>query len=138
MVQVDDSPQPPPGRKPAAILSMLTIHAGRRVSVDALADVLWGDEVTTGATSTLESHVWRLRRQLEPGRQRREPSKVLISDAQGYRLLLGPDEIDSNQLERMVDDARGILAAGRGDSALELVDAALRLWRGRPYAPFSD
>ncbi|RBY78684.1 hypothetical protein DQ238_11440 [Geodermatophilus sp. TF02-6] len=127
-----------PGRKAGAILAVLTIHQGRRVSSSTLIDALWGDQVTAGTTSTLESHVWRLRQLLEPRRGRREPSKMLINDAGGYRLLVSPDQIDSAQLERMVDNARGRLAAGAADIAIELVDTALELWRGRPYTPFSD
>lgn len=137
-IEVAGAPDASPGKKPAAILALLTIHHGRRVSSDTLLDALWGDQVTAGKMSTLESHVLRLRQQLEPGRGRREASKVIINDAGGYRLLVSRDQIDSAQLERMVDDARSRLAAGAPEAAIELVDTALELWRGRPYSPFSD
>ncbi len=127
--------EPVAGRKPAAVLALLTIHAGRRVPADALIDALWGDEATAGATSTLQSHVWRLRRQLEP---RPDSPESLIGDAGGYRLLVTPDQVDSSQLERLIADARGHLAAGDAAIALQFLDTALGLWRGRPYAPFSD
>lgn len=127
-----------PGKKPAAILALLTIHLGRRVASDTLIDALWGDQVTAGKMSTLESHVMRLRQQLEPGRGHRETPKLLINDAGGYRLLVSRDQIDSAQSERMVDDARSRLAGGAPGATIDLVDTAVELWRGRPYSPFSD
>ncbi len=49
----------------------------------------WGDRVSAGAASTLESHVWRLRQLLEPARGRLRAPTILISDAEGYRLIAG-------------------------------------------------
>lgn len=38
----------------------------------------------------------------------------------------------------MVDDGRGLLAGRRPSLALELLEGAAALWRGRPYPPLSD
>ncbi|WP_419817840.1 BTAD domain-containing putative transcriptional regulator [Glaciibacter flavus] len=135
VIASSDREDPVIGRKPAAVLALLAMNAGRRVSVDALVDALWGDQATQGAMSTLQSHVWRLRGQLES--QHGSPVSV-ISDTGGYRLLATPDQVDSSQLERLVADARASLTAGDANNALRLTDAGLGLWRGRPYEPFSD
>jgi hypothetical protein len=39
--------------------------------------------------------VFRLRQLLEPGRTRRQAPTVLVSDAGGYRLVVGPRGVDS-------------------------------------------
>ena len=71
-VTVDADERPVAGVRATAMLALLTINANRRVSVDALMDAAWGERVGTGAASSLETHVWRLRQLLEPGRARRE------------------------------------------------------------------
>ncbi|HEV7653511.1 MAG TPA: BTAD domain-containing putative transcriptional regulator [Mycobacteriales bacterium] len=138
VVELDGREIPPGGKKPAAILALLLINANRRVSVDALMEAMWGDRGGPGNPSTLDSHIWRVRRLLEPGRGPHEAPRILINDVAGYRLLVSPDQIDSARFERMVDDARGRLAGRRPSLALELLEAAAALWRGRPYTPLSD
>src|ERR1700742_2522620 len=94
-IEVDGQEKAPGGKRPAAILAMLLIHANRRVSVDAVVDAVWGERASAGSPSTLESHVWRLRRLLEPDRQAREQSAVLVNQAGGYRLLVSAEQVDS-------------------------------------------
>src|SRR4028118_53268 len=60
------------GPKPAVLLAMLLIHRNRRVSAGALMDALWGADAGKRNKATLESHVWRLRKGLEPGRRHGE------------------------------------------------------------------
>jgi predicted ATPase/DNA-binding SARP family transcriptional activator len=138
LIEVDEREHPPGGNKPAAILAILTINANRRVSVEVILDAVWGDQATEDKTSTLGSHVWRLRRVLEPGRSPGERPRVLINDAAGYRLLLGADELDSARFERLASEGRDLLDADRPARALQRLDEALALWRGRPYTPLSD
>lgn len=78
-VEVDNEQVQVPGHL-AAALQTLVMHRGQRVSVDLLIDALWGDTATDRATNTLETHIWRLRRILEPHRTRGQPASVLISD----------------------------------------------------------
>ena len=49
-------------------LALLLIHAGQAVSTDALAEAMWGDQGRARSATTLDSHVWRLRKLLEPER----------------------------------------------------------------------
>ena len=54
-------------KKPAALLAALAIEVNRRVPVETLMFAAWGEH-STASPSTLESHIWRLRRVLEPAR----------------------------------------------------------------------
>ena len=60
----DDGPIQVRGRKEEALLALLVVNAGTTVSVDAIADELWGDRPPPTAIKTLRSHVSRLRRKL--------------------------------------------------------------------------
>jgi DNA-binding SARP family transcriptional activator len=128
----------PNGPRPTTLLALLTLNANRRVPVDAMIDALWGEGPTSGRVSTLESHISRLRRLLEPGRARGVTPDLLVNDAGGYRLLVDLDDLDSTIFERFADEGRDALATGRADRAVRRFDAALVLWRGRPFAPCSD
>ncbi|MGX7681773.1 BTAD domain-containing putative transcriptional regulator [Jatrophihabitans sp. DSM 45814] len=137
LVQNGDDQSTPGGKKPAAILAALLVDVNHRVSVETLMYAAWGERATA-SPSTLESHIWRLRRVLEPARDAGQQPTVLVNDSGGYRLLLGPDQLDSVRYQQLADDARDLLAAGRPARALDRLDAASALWRGRPYSPMSD
>ena len=123
------------GAKQEALLSMLVMRANERVPLAELVAAAWGYEADV-SSSTIENHVWRLRRLLEPGRGPAGAS-VLISDRGGYRLILAEDESDSARFERLADRASALLEAGDPAGAREGYDAAMRLWRGTPYVPIA-
>jgi len=80
-------------------------------------------------------HVSRLRRALaaghpDPGGER------LVTAAGGYLLRIAPDELDVQQCERLIDEGRSLLAAGRRDQALAALSGAVELWRGDVLADF--
>ena len=137
-VAVDAQDRPLRGTKAAAILALLVINANHRVSVDALMEAAWGEHVTAGSASTLESHIWGLRRLLEPRRGRREAPSVLVNEANGYRLVAARHSVDSLSFLEMAGEVADLSAAGRFTEAVEQADRALGLWRGRPYTPFTD
>ena len=137
-IAVDAEERPVSGVRATAMLALLTIHVNRRVSTDALMDAAWGERVTAGAASTLESHIWRLRRLLEPGRAHRQPPTVLVSDTGGYRLTAGTRSVDSLLFEELAAEVGDLLAAGHPAEAVIRADAALALWRERPYGPLGE
>jgi predicted ATPase len=138
VVERDGAPLPLGGPRLTAALALLLIHAGHRVGVDALTGAMWGQDASSRAPSTLESHVWRLRKVLEPARGRGEPSAVLPHDVDGYRLLATTDQVDSLRFARLAGEAVHLLADNRAERALRYTDEALSLWRGRPYTPVAD
>ncbi len=127
------------GARLESALALLLIHGGHTVGVDALCEAMWGERGVDRSVSTLDSHVWRLRRVLEPGRARGAASKVLVRDPGGYRLVLaGDDATDSGRFVRLATAAADRLAAGDAAGALQQASRAAALWRGRPYGVAAD
>jgi len=110
------------GAKRRALLVMLALRANRPVSVERLAVALWGEDAPPGARKAVHVSVSRLRRALgEDG--------VLQTTPAGYRLVLGPDDLDAVRFERAVAAGRQALAAGEPERAAALLRGALGLWR---------
>ncbi|WP_080793639.1 BTAD domain-containing putative transcriptional regulator [Corynebacterium pacaense] len=125
------------GKRPQAVLAVLLSRLNERVSVEALMEAVWGESAARGSQSTLESHIWRLRQLLEPGRDRTTPPTVLVTEPGGYRLVLAAEQADSL---RFVSLAESSLALLRSDPvrALRQSTEALELWRGTPLGDAAD
>ena len=67
----------------AAVLGPLSNRVGELVTPDGLVEAVWGEDVPARAGQLLESLIWRLRKQLEPGRAARAEAAVLRRDPQG-------------------------------------------------------
>src|SRR4051794_10853896 len=118
------------GAKQRAVLAVLLLHANEPVSAERLALALWGVDAGARAVQTVQVHVSRLRKALpDPG--------VLVTTTGGYRLAVGPDEVDMDVFERRLAVGREALAAGRMERAADLVGEALALWRGTPLTEFA-
>ena len=115
-----DDPIALSSRAQRALLAGLTHARGRTVATPELIALVWGDQPPPSAHTTLKSHVSRLRRTLG--------QDVVVSRPPGYALTLPLERLDVHRFER------GVLAAG----SVGEVDAALALWRGRPYGEFAD
>lgn len=137
-VERDDQPVPLVGARLVGALTLLLVQAGHVVSADALAAAMWGEDSGPRSSSTLDSHVWRLRNALEPGRARGEPATVLLREPGGYRLVAAPEQVDSLRFAVLADDALRLLSDGQPDRALRRCAEALQLWRGRPFAAVAD
>ena len=135
--------------KQRALVTALALSRGWPVSVDAIVDLLWGEQPPPGVTATLQAYVSQLRRVLEPERQRRAPATVLVTVAPGYALRVPDEAVDAALFEQAVTTQHHRLRplAGRDRAALtvaELDDACARLdealgrWRGTPYAELGD
>jgi DNA-binding SARP family transcriptional activator/tetratricopeptide (TPR) repeat protein len=111
------------------LLAALLLSAGRVVSVDALAEMLWEEQLPAGARGALHSAVQRLRSTLGP------PGSGLVDTRPpGYLIQIGDGEFDVRQFAALA--ARGHAAAGAGlwAQASGLLREALGLWRGEPLA----
>ena len=131
-----------------ALLSVLAMHAGRRVATETIIRTLWGETPPAGAASTLQGYVADLRRVLEPHRAPREPARVLVTVPSGYALHVAPEAVDATRLAgavqraatellilddplmpRLAPSARSTVAAVVDD-----LDDALAQWRGEPLS----
>jgi DNA-binding SARP family transcriptional activator len=122
------------GRRLVAALTLLLAHVDRVVSPDALAEAMWGARTGSRSSSTLDSHVWRLRNLVEPARSRGEPASVLLREPTGYRLVVATDQVDSLWFAVLADETLGLLTDGQAERAVRRAEEALALWRGRPFA----
>ncbi|MET0458319.1 MAG: BTAD domain-containing putative transcriptional regulator, partial [Ilumatobacteraceae bacterium] len=115
------------GPRQRRLLAALVRAEGRVVSTGQLADAVWGDVASPppAAERTLQSYVSRLRTVLGVGH--------VIGAPGGYRLEVAELTVDAERFGALIDEA----AAAPPASALGLLDEALALWRGPPYAEFA-
>jgi DNA-binding SARP family transcriptional activator/tetratricopeptide (TPR) repeat protein len=120
-VTIDRQPTALPAAKHRIVLATLLLSANRPVSVDELAERLWGEEPPASAKATLQGYVLRLRRTLtaagvDPVRTR----------PPGYLIEVGPAELDLDRFKALVAEAESAPAAVAADRLREALD----LWRG--------
>jgi predicted ATPase/DNA-binding SARP family transcriptional activator len=116
------------GPKVRVLLAVLAAQHGRVLSTDRLCDALWGDDPPGSPVTTLQSHLSRLRRTIEP-------EATVTARPPGYAFD-GPDRVvDADRFEALaalaesVDDP-AVAAATFGE--------ALSLWRGAAYEEYVD
>ena len=135
-VEVRVPDRPPVALPPAvrALLARLAMSPGRVVSVDALTDALWGEDLPGDAGNALQIRVSKLRRALAAAGA---PGDLLLTRAPGYRLAVDADAVDAQRFERLLATPGGRPAPTRA-AALALLDEALALWRGQALADVGD
>ncbi|WP_412537885.1 AfsR/SARP family transcriptional regulator [Longispora sp. K20-0274] len=126
------------GPRPRAVLARLLIGGGAVVGEDRIIEDVWHGAPPRRPRPALHTCVADLRRALEPGRSPRRPPRVLVRRGTGYALLAGGGTVDAVRFVEAARSGMAALAGGRPDLALELLDAALRLWRGAAYADLAD
>jgi predicted ATPase/DNA-binding SARP family transcriptional activator/Tfp pilus assembly protein PilF len=114
------------GRKPRTLLAALLLRANELVSAGRLIDVLWGEQPPDTAPAALQVHVSHLRKALGHNR--------IATQAPGYLLRVGTDELDLHRFERLLEEARELAPSAAGERLRE----ALSLWRGRALADFEQ
>lgn len=123
------------GPKPRALVGLLLAADGRTVGVEKIIDQLWGEAPPPKVLGALQGYVSKLRRQLEPERDPRAASHVLVTRPSGYALVVPPGTTDVAVFE----DAFVAAQAHPDPAAAEtrLVDG-LAQWRGPAYAGLHD
>ena len=121
-----------------ALFSLLAINAPRVVSVDRLIDQLWGDQPPGAAAATLQAYISQLRKILEPDRQPRSPSTVLVTIDPGYALRVDPQDVDLFRFAELCRRGHDALAAGDIEQADAVLSEAMTVCRGNALAEFAD
>jgi DNA-binding SARP family transcriptional activator/tetratricopeptide (TPR) repeat protein len=129
MVRCDGATMPVPQGKQRALLAALLLDAGRVISVDELAEVLWGDCPPPSARATIQNHVMRLRKSLAPAADCR-----IGTQPRGYLMRVDAGELDVSEFEACLDAARAATRGGAWETAAAKARAGLSLWRGEALA----
>ena len=124
--------------KQRAVLAVLLLDAGRVVSLDRLVEEVWGRESPPQAVASVQAYVSHLRRLLEPQRAPGAPPTVIVNQAPGYRVVVGPEDLDAARFETLAQAGHDLLQGDDPARAAETLEQALRLWRGPVLADLGD
>jgi DNA-binding SARP family transcriptional activator/Flp pilus assembly protein TadD len=111
------------------VLAALAVDAGRLVPADRLVGQVWGVDTPRRGRATLHSHISRLRKALAG-------ALTIRYRSDGYTLEVDQPEqaVDLLRFRALCDQAR---AAGEDPRTVDLLTAALALWRGEPLSGLS-
>lgn len=115
--------------KQRAVLAALLLKPGRAVSLDELAETLWGPDPPPSARVTIQNYVMRLRKALGDG-----GSPRISTLSSGYAIQVEPGELDITRFEDLLGAATSAAREGRWQDAAERARSAVSLWRGDPLA----
>lgn len=110
------------------MLAILLLDANRVVSIDRLAEELYGDERPTSAVTQIHGHVSHLRKLLGTG------ESLLETRAPGYVIRPTANQLDLNRFEHRAQEAAAAEARGDLEVAATHLEDALGLWRGGALA----
>jgi DNA-binding SARP family transcriptional activator/tetratricopeptide (TPR) repeat protein len=117
------------GGLPRRVLLALASRSGRPVTDEELVDWLWVDDPPASALQSVRNAVARLRRTMGADAVERGP--------RGYRLGEGWTT-DAQRFDHLVAEARRHLDDGEPAEAVETLDRARSLVRGRPLDEVAD
>ncbi|SDW27523.1 DNA-binding transcriptional activator of the SARP family [Amycolatopsis xylanica] len=118
--------------KEREILAALLVQPNRRVSVDLLADWVWGDQGQEphNPASTFRTHTGRIR---SAWRDAGLPGELRTEDG-SYVLAVDRGAIDYFAFADLVGQARTHSARGEHAEALAVITSAIGLWTEQPLA----
>jgi DNA-binding SARP family transcriptional activator len=122
-------------RKVETLLAVLLASADRVVSIDSLAEEIWGEGRPRRAMAGIHVYVSQIRKFL--AREGR-PDNPLVTRPPGYYLSLGSDELDYRLFQDLVVKGRGQVRDGLDAEAVNTFDFALSLWRGPALGDICD
>src|SRR5690242_12144012 len=115
--------------KQRALLAALLLNPGRAVSLDHLAETLWGPDPPPSARVTIQNYVMRLRKALGAA-----GSSRITTLPSGYAIRAEPGELDVTRFEELLSAATAAAREGRWQDAAARAHSAIALWRGDPLA----
>jgi len=122
----------PTAPKLRQVLAFLLLRRNGLVQTGEFIDELWGEDPPRSAMSTLQTYVYKLRRQLfeRPG----DGDERLMTKPSGYILRIGGNDLDLGRFEARAEEGYLALESGEPQRAAMLLSSALSLWRGPALA----
>src|ERR1700754_921081 len=123
----------PTAGKPRQLLAMLAINAGKVVRTSTLMEELWDTRMPRSATSTLQTYVLHVRKQIRQALSADEEDvsrELLATTHTGYVLQVEPESVDAVRYTALSAAGRTAGHSGDYEAADRLLAAALDLWRG--------
>ncbi|WP_255285522.1 AfsR/SARP family transcriptional regulator [Nocardia pseudobrasiliensis] len=121
----------PSAPKLRTVLGTLIMHSGQVVPASSLMSELWGDEPPASGSTTLQTYILTLRKNLAALTRWSVSdisNEILVTRTRGY--LLKNVDIDYHNYNSLVSKGRKSITSGDDRHGAALLDQALRLWRG--------
>lgn len=125
----------PTGPKLQSILTLLAIRVGDVMQRDELIEELALNATTMDTNNALHAHVRRLRQWFHAHGV--SPAVIQTAGRSGYRLDLQRDDIDAYAFIEQANRAAS-LHRQKPHAAVDILEDALRMWRGIPAQTVSD
>jgi DNA-binding SARP family transcriptional activator/Tfp pilus assembly protein PilF len=124
------------GPQQRAVLALVAVASasGHHASRTELVEALWGERPPASAENTIQTYLKHLRRELEPDRPARAPSRLLQRTSGGYLLPLSDVDLDLVRFRNLVASALSAYQTGDRHRAAEQLGEGLKLWKGPPLA----
>jgi DNA-binding SARP family transcriptional activator len=123
------------GRNQRAVLALLLLHANQVVSIERLAEDLYGGATPVTAVTQVHRQVSELRRAIDPARA--DDASVIETRPPGYLIRVAPGALDLHRFELLTGQAARAMDTGDPAAAAESLREALALWRGPALADLS-
>jgi DNA-binding SARP family transcriptional activator len=128
------TPSPPKVRQ---VLALLVLRSGQVVLPESLTEELWGSHPPKSAATTVQTYIYHLRKIFAQAGLESPEGELLATRLPGYVLRIPASATDLHAFDRLVDEGRGDLAAGRPEPAAAVLRQALGLWNGPVLANVS-
>jgi DNA-binding SARP family transcriptional activator/tetratricopeptide (TPR) repeat protein len=109
------------------LLAALLLRAGELVTVDELAEAIWGAALPADPRRVVQTYVTRLRKLLGG-------TELIQSRPEGYAIAVGPGDVDVRRFEMLLEKARDTARVEDRHAEAEVLRQALAMWRGEPLA----
>jgi DNA-binding SARP family transcriptional activator/Flp pilus assembly protein TadD/DNA polymerase III delta prime subunit len=107
------------------LLAALLLRAGELVTLDELAEAIWGDALRADPRRVVQTYVARLRKLLGG-------TELIQSRPEGYAIAVAPGDVDVHRFEMLLEQARDAAGAEDRHAEAAMLRQALALWRGEP------
>ncbi|MFC5220428.1 AfsR/SARP family transcriptional regulator [Streptomyces coerulescens] len=128
----EDRELTPSAPKLRQLVALLLVSGNRIVGTHEMMDELWGSRPPVSALATLQSYVYKIRKNVFEVLEGTGIS--LHTKPNGYRLDIPDGALDVHRFEKLSDLGRKAFDGGDVKTAAELLADALAFWRGAPLA----